>query len=308
MLENTGSIGYKCVGETELMPDLSLITSLFRSNRYIANYASYVVGVAETLKIEGISFEIIIVANDATRREKHHIQQLSSEISNAGTATVIPISVQRERLYASWNRGVRASSGEVVGFWNVDDMRNTDALIEGVRIIQKGADFVYFPFVKLSFLYLRKIYRIMPQGLLNRLQHLRFHFISPPEFDQKEFTRSMRCGPFFLFSRNLYEKVGNFDEQFHIVGDFEWCVRAAKLTEFHLCRNTGGIFIHDGRGLSARADQRHVVENNVVYLRHGVLDKVEKLQGDQITIMHEYHIDWPSVRHGESEVSSESNN
>ena len=69
--------------------------------------------------------------------------------------------------------------------------------------------------------------------------------------------------------------VGPFDEQFKIVGDFDWCIRAALISNnFVLSQKIAGVFRVDGKGLSAGGRIAHKVENNIVYLRHGILDKV----------------------------------
>jgi hypothetical protein len=101
----------------------------------------------------------------------------------------------------------------------------------------------------------------------------------------------MMVGPFFVFARRLYDRIGPFDEQFRIVGDFEWCVRAAKVTDFHFARSIGGAFIHDGTGLSARGNPRHPAENNIVYLRHGALDKIQPVDP---ALMRQYRIEFGS--------------
>jgi GT2 family glycosyltransferase len=54
--------------------------------------------------------------------------------------------------------------------------------------------------------------------------------INPPLFDQKRFDREMHCGPFYLFTKSLYEKIGPYDETFRIAGDYDWCTRAARLS------------------------------------------------------------------------------
>jgi hypothetical protein len=87
----------------------------------------------------------------------------------------------------------------------------------------------------------------------------------------------MHCGPFFIFTRELYNKMGPFDEQFKIVADFDWCVRAAKITDkFFLGKESAGVFRVDGKGLSSGGKPIHQAENNIVYRRHGVEDKIVK--------------------------------
>src|SRR3990167_3573116 len=81
-------------------------------------------------------------------------------------------------------------------------------------------------------------------------------------FFWREFALSMHCGPFFIFSRSLYDKVGPFDEQFRIVGDFDWCIRAVKISDkFMLSAKVAGVFKRTGDTLSG-GNLRHAAENN----------------------------------------------
>jgi hypothetical protein len=173
---------------------------------------------------------------------------------------------------------VRAAAAECIGFWNVDDIRNADALREAREAMRAGAELVYFPFFEIT--------RTKRWGFFNDFA---ISFVTVPSFNRADFTRGMMVGPFFIFARKLYDRIGPFDEQFHIVGDFEWCVRAAKVTDFHFARALGGAFIHDGTGLSARGNPRHPAENNIVYLRHGALDKIQPADP---ALMREYRVEF----------------
>ncbi len=86
----------------------------------------------------------------------------------------------------------------------------------------------------------------------------------------------MLCGPFFLFTKSLYARVGPFDEQFKIAGDFDWCVRAAKVSNgFVRGKTLAGEFRVDGGGLSAGGSERHAVENQIICQRHHIIDKIK---------------------------------
>ncbi|MEL6526543.1 MAG: hypothetical protein AAFQ07_12630, partial [Chloroflexota bacterium] len=50
------------------MPDISLITSLYRSDEHLPTYIEAVEAVARDL---ALSLEVVIVANDATEAERH---------------------------------------------------------------------------------------------------------------------------------------------------------------------------------------------------------------------------------------------
>src|SRR5690606_34150074 len=81
--------------------------------------------------------------------------------------------------------------------------------------------------------------------------------------------RRMQAGPFFLFHRDLYTRVGAFDARFRVVGDWEWAVRALDVTAFcHSPVVAGQFYIH-GDNLSNTGSSRERVELNVVRLLTG---------------------------------------
>lgn len=211
---------------------------------------------ANFLNKKNINFEFIIIANDPDEKEKFYLNKLKDN------PAFNILSVPREKLYASWNRGISLTKGDRIGFWNVDDVRFSKSIVEGEEKFKAGADLVYFPLIVAWF------FKKIP---------FRFKRIKPPEFNIKEFTRSMFCGPFFMFSKEFYNRVGPFDEQFKICADFDWCIRAAKNNpKFVLANKCGGIFCVDGTGLSAGRNTTRTVENNVIYKRHKVFDKIVK--------------------------------
>jgi glycosyltransferase involved in cell wall biosynthesis len=269
------------------LPDISIITSLYRSERYFKRYVRAVIEVAEQLKNAGLSLELILVSNDPTPGEDKALNQLVRALNKKELASPSLMIVPRESLYASWNRGVKSARANCVGFWNVDDIRNSEALSEGVEVIRNGAQLIYFPYIYM-------IYR--NRGLFRNLS-VSFKFPEVPSFSRFDFTRRMLVGPFFLFSRTFYDHIGPFDEQFRIVGDFDWSIRAAKETDFHLGRSIAGVFTQDGHGLTARGNPRHTAENNIVYMRHGVLDKIEPVDD---VLMKQYQVDF-KIEHSSNE-------
>lgn len=236
---------------------ISIILSLYNFGRYADKLSGRISRVAKALENKGAEFEIIAVLNSPAGKELEFIAKLKDKPWFKYAA------VDRETVFASWNRAVRMARGEVIGFWNADDTRFADAIIDGFNLIKNGADLVYFPF------HIIWVLRFGPVAIPVKYRH-----ISPPAYDQQEFSRSMHCGPFFMISKDFYGRVGPFDEQFKISGDLDWCVRAAKLFgKFVLSKKNAGIFNVDGRGLSAGANPLMAAENQIVYKRHGITDK-----------------------------------
>lgn len=237
---------------------ISIVTSLYRTDRYLSKFSKRLEKVAKYLTHHNVDFELIIIANDPTEAEKAFGERFKQE------KWFNFVGIPRETIFATWNRGVEMAKGEVVGFWNVDDRRHPEAIEEAAKWFKQGADLVYFPFLIIWYYNIKKW--SFP---------VKFIFDRSIKFDKREFTRSMRCGPFFMFTKDLYKRVGPFDEQLIIVSDFDWCVRAAKVSDkLVLARNSAGIFRVDGTGNSSGGKPIHVAENNIVLRRHNVPDKI----------------------------------
>jgi glycosyltransferase involved in cell wall biosynthesis len=220
-------------------PDISLITSLYRSQKYLRDYILHVQKVAQELDL---MLQIIIVANDMTEAES----RLLDDFADTDRLSVKIQSVPRESLYASWNRGIVHADSEILGFWNVDDARRAEALQEGYRLLSQDAEIVDFAFQIQS-----------GQGIEQQR----------PQYEPKKPAPKTGVSPFFMFRRSLYDKAGIFNENFRIVGDFEWSkreiVRQAKYYKSKMI--AGKFFLHDDN-LSGGNNTVEWVEFNTVLL------------------------------------------
>jgi len=230
---------------------ISIVTSLYKSEEYLPVFIKRVKRVGIFLEKNNISFELVIIANDPTERELEYLNNFSSRCP-----WVRIENVSRETLYASWNRGLRISKGNSLCFWNVDDIRFAKALVKGAKLIESGEKVVYFPFI--YFRYLRFFcFKVL----------VKVAIIFPPKFDRKRFCREMHIGPFFMFSKEFFKEVGDFDQSFKIAGDFDWQTRAAKIGSFYMSPPLSGIFKNDGRSLSGSKNVLQKQENELIYKR-----------------------------------------
>jgi glycosyltransferase involved in cell wall biosynthesis len=228
------------------MTDVSLISSFYRAAAHLPVFFQRARTVALEVASSGVSLEFVIVANDAQPDERAHIDAFA-----AGFPNVRVLYVGRESLYASWNRGVEAAAGQVIGFWNADDARTAAGILDGVQRIRGGCEIVYFAY-----------------EIHNPPNPVRLFAARPS--DEAGHRRRMEAGPFFLFRRDLFERVGRFDDRFRIVGDWEWIVRALGKAKFcHSTVNAGAFYIHGGN-LSNTGNHRELAEVAVVRLLHGM--------------------------------------
>lgn len=194
-------------------PEISITSSLYRTEKFLSAWKKNLEYFANEAKDLNLRFEINAIANEPSEAELKILNELTRE-----PWFNLHI-VKRESIYASWNRGAQLAKTKAITAWNVDDTRNAKAIRDGLNLINQGAELVYFPFT-----YKRYIKLFGFDVLVKRV------LIDPPKFTREIFTKEMHCGPFFLFTKSLYEKIGPYDETFRIAGDYDWCVKAAKLS------------------------------------------------------------------------------
>lgn len=228
---------------------VSLITSLYRSEAFLPDYAKAVRSVLYALFQAGVSAELVLIANDATDTERGYITALDHDLH--GIASVQTHYVGRETLYASWNRGLSVFRGEACGFWNVDDIHTAEGYLDGLKRLKTGATLVDFPYERVVHL---------PNGRTRRTpESVRY----TPEYH----SRKSLFSPFALFSRMLIEQVGAFDERFRIAGDLDYSVRTLGKAQFAKSDVFGGEFHLHGGNLSSNNNPRQLAENNVIFLQ-----------------------------------------
>ncbi len=254
---------------------VSVITSLYKSEKYLPEFTRNLRVFADELRRQGLAYEHIVLANEPSKEERESFDKFEGE------PWFKFVSVAREPLYATWNRGVALAAGDAVGFWNADDKRYPPALTESPGLFKKGAELIYFPFIIKRYLKFCGRYFLVHKQTIDK---------KIPEFNERtkgEFLRDMNCGPFFMFTKALFSKVGPFDEQFKTSGDFDWCARAV-LAGGRLVKgqSLAGEFRVDGGGLSAGGSMRQIVENNLVYRRSKALDK---LRAEDAAVAAQYH-------------------
>jgi len=240
---------------------ITIVCAIYKSERYLPAFIKHVQKVGQELTEQNFSFEILFVPTMPSSEERRLLATLAHE------PWFRVLETHETGLYVSWNAGVEAAKGDVVGFWNADDIRFTPAIVEAGVMAQAGAEVMYFPFI---------IKRYISIGTLSVPIARRTIRGESQKFERRKFETSMPCGPHFMFTKAAFKKVGPFDEQFKIAGDFDWCTRAAALgLQFSLGIELSGIFRVDGAGLSAGGSPRLAVENNLVYRRRNAPEKIK---------------------------------
>lgn len=261
------------------MPDVSLITSLYKSEKFLADYIEYAKKLAHDIKNAGLELEFVIIPNDASDEERRLLTELDSALVDENIATVQIHHVGRESLYASWNRGLSFAKSDFFAFWNVDDLRTAEGLIEGHRLLSNGADMVDFAM------------KIQKQ---NKLEHF------PVPYRADNLSPAKGVGPFFMFNRQLYENAGAFIPEFRITGDFEWSKRKAVFESNTVSSDVvAGTFVLHGDNLSGGTSTEWI-EFNIALLIH---DAPQRMRPVDPKIMRQY---WDTWGHQYASISEQS--
>jgi hypothetical protein len=234
---------------------IAIISSLYRIEAHLERFTQAVLTFAEQVHEAGIAVHYLPILNDATPLERDSINQLASQINDVGYGNMSPQYVERETLYASWNRGISLTDAPYFTFWNADDIRDADAFIEGYRALENGANLVDFIFTGVKSV---KRFGVFP---IERNEQ------SAMLFNPEQFTRKNGVGPFFMASKALYEQVGEFDENFRIAGDMQWAGRTLPTVQFYPAKKIGGYFYIHGDNLSNTGTSREVIEVNIIFMR-----------------------------------------
>jgi glycosyltransferase involved in cell wall biosynthesis len=207
-------------------------------------------------KIENIDeCELILVHNDATEEE---LDILSRFIQP--NMQVLHILVEREGLYASWNRAAMAASGEYLAIWNVDDIRTPDSLAaQKAALEQSNAAMCYGDF------YGTRTYGLFPETL--------YRYSPYQAFKEEAFKRHI-IGCFPMWRKAIHRHIGYFDEQFKLVSDYEFQLRLIRRYSMVKAAPVLGYYLeHAGHKLSSNRRIQHR-ERTAVELRYRMYDKI----------------------------------
>ena len=203
------------------------------------------------------SLEVVIVANDATEAE----QNLLDTFQSADNLSVNIIHTERETLYASWNRGIAAAQHDLIGFWNVDDIRSVEGLIAGYNALASGE------------------FQLVDSGY----DVVEGHEVARYDVPYRQDLLAPKAGvsPFFMLHRTLYETAGAFNEHFKITGDYEWSKRpAVREASYKPLPITGGQFILHDNNLSGGRNPLEWIEFNIALIWHGGFQHLRPVDPD----------------------------
>jgi GT2 family glycosyltransferase len=237
-------------------PKISAISPCFRMKKYIKTFLE------ELPKQECFDIlEIVLDHNEPEEEElslvKEFQEKYPGKIKHIITNPVWPIG-------RSMNECIKQSNGDFLTIWNIDDLRTKNSISSQYKTFldNETVDVVHGNFL------ITNIFGKKEGRFVNHSKYC---------FPNQEYYRSMILGPFFMFRKNLVEKIGFFDEQLKSGADYDYAIRLAKASRDIKCSSEIlGYYLDEGKGASTNGDGRQPTERTVVELRYNLEDKIDK--------------------------------
>jgi glycosyltransferase involved in cell wall biosynthesis len=178
---------------------ISIITVCYNSSETIRNTIDSVISQSYD------NIEYIIIDGGSSDNTKEIVLSYGSSVSSF-------VSEQDRGIYHAMNKGIKMSTGEVVGILNSDDFFNNDKVIE--RVVGE------FESNDIDALY-GDIQFVNPDNLQKVVR-----YYSSKRFSTSKFKYGyMPAHPSFYVKREYFEKLGYYKEDYKIGADFELLLR-----------------------------------------------------------------------------------
>lgn len=251
-----------------MMKKITVITSLYNCQVFIRVYL-------ETIIMQDIfeDVEFLLLHNAPKEEELAIIQPFIKDYSNIKHVLIS----EREGLYKTWNRGISLASREYIAIWNVDDLRTPDSLRLQQEALDTNPD-AYIAYGDFWHTYKFGMYQ-------DRL-------VNAPDWNTAKyrFKQGHQIGCFPMWRKSIHDKMGYFDEQLKIVGDYDFQMRA-YWNDFKFVKAKGnlGYYLENQPHKLSMNSSTQDIENNLVYIRYGMFDKLNLVR--LLTIYKKFKVD-----------------
>lgn len=230
---------------------VTTITSLYRSEEFLGTFLQNC--------LEQSFFSRTLFSLDFSNPSGREVEILTEYRSYFGNQLVVRQRKSRVPIYVAWNDMCKNSTTPFLAIWNVDDLRTYGSLASQVDLMKEnGVRSVTGPF---------DIVRTFGSTSGER--------IDKSESPRTHWFEGMLHGPFFMFRRQDLSLLKGFDEKFSVAADFDFAIRLTSLGTVGYTNNLLGYYLNQGKGLSTSRNSSLNVERERIYLRYGVLKKLD---------------------------------
>jgi len=222
--------------EPKEYPKISIITSMYKGEKYIDGFLKNIVN-QTVFK----SCELIIMDADSPENEFPIIEKYMKKYSN----------IYYEKLdkdpgiYGTWNLGIRRATGKYITNANLDDNKSLDQIEIMVNCLEKNQD--------IDLAYSEAFITHVPNETYGN------NSSQGKTYPVAEFSREamIKCLPGCMpvWRKSMHDKAGMFDESYRSAGDWEMWLRAVRAgSKFKKVNRVCGIYYMNPNGLSTNVE------------------------------------------------------
>jgi glycosyltransferase involved in cell wall biosynthesis len=260
----------------KIATDLDLIQPTFRVSAIVSTYNSekFIRGCLEDLVDQTLykkgEVEIIVVDSNSQENEGNIVREFQAKYPNI----VYERTLERETLYAAWNRAIKMSRGTYITSANTDDRHRPDAF----EIMANYLD--AHPYI--SVVYSDQLISQVPNDTWATTKaNRRFNW---PPYSYEEMERRSIVGPQPLWKKSLHDRWGYFKPEFISAGDYEFWLRIGKMEKIAFIPQILGIYYWNPESLSLKADTVGTEETHRIWHEYGIFERGIIPAQDDITL------------------------
>jgi glycosyltransferase involved in cell wall biosynthesis/ubiquinone/menaquinone biosynthesis C-methylase UbiE len=224
----------------------SLVKTHFKVSAIVSTYNSeeFIRGCLQDLVDQSLYkkgyLEIIVIDSASQQNEQLIIREFQSKYPNI----IYERTLERETLYASWNRAIKIARGDYITNANTDDRHRSDAL----EVMASYLD--VHPEVSL----------VYADQLITHVANDRWATTQAtetwnwPVYSYSELQKRCIIGPQPLWRKSLHKKYGYFRSEFKAAGDYEFWLRIGKTEKLVRLPEVLGLYYFNPQGLSTSGE------------------------------------------------------
>jgi len=206
---------------------VTAIVSTYKSEKFIR-------GCLEDLENQTIAdkTEIIVIDSASPECEGDIVREFQEKYSNIRYFRT----PQRESLYKSWNRAIKMATGKYITTANTDDRHRSDALEIMSNALNQNQD--------IHLVYADCFESTIPNETFDQcFKTRRYHY---PDYFPPSSLLAYQFGPQPMWKKEIHDKLGYFNEEFQVVGDYDFNIRFAfNYQAFHINQPLGLYLKHN---------------------------------------------------------------
>jgi glycosyltransferase involved in cell wall biosynthesis len=233
-------------------PLVSVITPCFKTERYLDVFLN-----ALPRQTFFSKTQFVLDMNAPSQLE---IQILKSFQKSHPDRLKVIISEKVANISTSMNRSIHNSDADTLAIWNVDDLRSDESL-ENQYTALKASN--------------KPSFTVDSFEVVNKFGDRSGRVVDHKNLTQDDLLTGMFLGPFFMFSKEMINKIGYFDEQLYSGADFDFAIRLAWAVNPVYPLGVAGYYLDEGMGASTRPNSLQALERTVIELRYGIFHKID---------------------------------